>query len=240
MTYKRIFDEGIFAKDDELIFDYSSEEGVRVKLGTKKVKYKSYTTKIDGNLVFSLYGITGENKNILRALKGESSVKVNKKDLDYFLQRSALYAFHIISKEIDIILYSENSYYLFDRFIKDLSSKFSSKSLKIFQSIYKLSPSVISIKPDAPAKYLKDLEDLLKHLRKKEKIKLRNDIPLKFREYFTNFISIRDEVQSKIENKNILVVDDILTSGSTFSELFTILKLRKANVMYGLTLFKFL
>ncbi|HQJ76404.1 MAG TPA: hypothetical protein PKW14_12520, partial [Bacteroidota bacterium] len=63
MTYKRIFDEGIFAKDDELIFDYSSEEGVRVKLGTKKVKYKSYTTKIDGNLVFSLYGITGENKN---------------------------------------------------------------------------------------------------------------------------------------------------------------------------------
>ena len=108
-----------------------------------------------------------------------------------------MYAFHIISKEIDIILYSENSYYLFDRFIKDLSSKFSSKSLKIFQSIYKLSPSVISIKPDAPAKYLKDLEDLLKHLRKKEK---------------------REKVLSKIfdENKKCLNAEKLISDYDKF------------------------
>ena len=39
--------------------------------------------------------------------------------------------------------------------------------------------------------------------------------------------------------EGILIKDDILTSGTTFSELFSILKTRKANNIYGLTLFKF-
>jgi len=235
--YKRNLDEGLSIIDDKLVFDYSNDSGLRVALGTKQFKFKPYKTKVDDYSIISLYQVTSEDKVILRTLKNETSIQVDKKDLDYFADRSALYAFQQIPEEIDIILFSENSYYLFDSFIKKLESRFSSKVITISQSIYKTTTDNLKIKDDAPIKYLKDLQILLTSLKKKDTIKLRNDIPLKFRKYFTGFISIRNGVQ--FENKNILIVDDILTTGSTFLELFEVLKIRGASNIYGLTLFKF-
>lgn len=231
--------EGITSLDDKLVFDYSNQEGVRVSFGTKQIQYYPYKTKVQDNSIFSLYQVESKDKHILRALKGESILKVDKKDLNYFASRSAVYAFQLIPREIDLILFSENSYYLFDKFIHNLKSKFSSQVLQLSQSIYKTSTQNLQIKQSTPDKYRPDLERLLTSLQKKETIKLRNDIPLKFRSYFTGYISIRDSIQSNISGKNILIIDDILTSGSTFNELFDILQLRQANNIYGLTLFKF-
>jgi hypothetical protein len=236
--YKRQI-EGISSNEDSIVFDYSNSDGIRVSFGTKQVKYSPYKTTVENNTIFSLYQVDSNDKHILRALKGESNLKADKKNLDYFANRSALYAFQLIPSEIDLILYSENSYYLFDTFIKQLQSKFSSKKLKVSQSIYKTNTSNLFIKELTPDKYRKDLDRLLVSLQKKDTIKLRNDIPLKFRKYFSGYISIRDELQKDISGKNVLIIDDILTSGSTFIELFNILKLRNANNIYGLTLFKF-
>lgn len=43
------------------------------------------------------------------------------------------------------------------------------------------------------------------------------------------------EDKQKIKNKNILVIDDIITTGATFDEVARILKLKGANKVFGLT-----
>lgn len=48
--------------------------------------------------------------------------------------------------------------------------------------------------------------------------------------------SIKDEMAKRIRGKNILIIDDVMTTGSTISEAAHILKRNEAVKVYGLTI----
>jgi competence protein ComFC len=47
---------------------------------------------------------------------------------------------------------------------------------------------------------------------------------------------VRDKMVEKVKNKNILIIDDVLTTGATFSEITRILKDAKVNKVWGVAL----
>jgi len=240
MILSDVYKEGIEAKEGKIVFDYSSSKGVNLRLG-KNRKFMTYTKtlyKYKDIKILSLYKINKEDKFILRALKGESDLILDTQDIFNFIKRSSLYAFKNLPKDIDIILFSKNSYLLLDFFIQEIASKYQNKALKISQSIYKVDTSNLHMKTDTPSKYVDFIQALIERLKKKQYIKLRDDIPIKFRAYFSGYISIDDDAQKQFQGKNVLIVDDILTTGSTLTELIEIIKLRDPRSINALTIFK--
>lgn len=230
--------ENIYHQDNKLVFDYSKHDDFNLKL--RKIPYSSSSKRLLGHTVHTLYTLTAKETSILRALKGEGDSIIEDSDLEYFASRSASYAFKVLpTTEIDYILYSQNSYPLMDKFLNKLRNKFSSQVLKLSPSILKTSTDKLSLRDSIPAKYKDQAETLLLKLKQKDSIKLRNDIPKHLRMFFKGFITIDESILAKVENKNILIVDDILTVGTTFNQLFGLLQNYNPKNVYGLTLFKF-
>ncbi len=218
--------EGLTLQDNDVIFDYSSSDGIDITLRKNLV--------VTDN-IYSLYPLTREKLVIVRALKNNV---IPEKDLNYFVKRSVLFAYQSLPKDIDFILYSRKSFPLLDRFAEQLGAKFSSKVLKLSNSIFKNPGSDIQLK-DVPDKYKKEAEELLTKVKTLPSIQLHNDIPGHLRKYFTNFINIDQNILNSVEGKNVLIVDDLLTQGSTINQLSALLKNKKAKTVLGLTLFKY-
>jgi len=236
--YKRRFDEGIKIDNDKITFDYSDNEGVNISLN--KMKNFIAHSKSQKGKIISLYSITTENKQILRALKNEGNLKIDVDDLKYFALRSAMFAYHNIkNKNIDYIIYNENTYPFLDIFINILSKKFSSKVLKVNNDVFKTGTENIQLKKDIPDSLKTELNKILLNLRKKKSIKLRNDIIPRYRKFFTGFLDISSSLKEKIEGKSVLYIDDIFTTGSTFKEVFSILENANVSDIQGLSIFKF-
>ena len=202
---------------------------------------KSVVGTVNNHHVLSLYQSTDGNKAFLRALKGESELMVNRSELDRFINNSVIYAWnHLKNMKFDYIICGQNTYYFFDQFITRLFYKFSSNSLKLSNSLYKTNTQYLRLNNHVPDDLKPEVDKLLFSLKTKDTIKLRNDIPVKFRRYFSGFISIDKDIQYKIQGKKILVIDDILTTGSTFSEVFSILGNVNTKSFAGLSVFKFI
>jgi len=229
--------ENIISKDNQVVFDYSTTNGINTALRNKP--YSSKSSRLFGHTVLSLYLLTANETPLLRALKREDNKEINNEDMEYFIKRSVSYAYRYLPKDLDYIIYNKNSFPVLDKFIEQLALKFQSKTLNVSQSIYKTSTNKLYLKDNIPKKYKAAAENLLIKLKQKDTIKLRDEIPLRLRMFFGGFISIEDNVLNKLKNKNILIVDDVFTVGTTFSQLFQLIKQYNPNQLMGLTLFKY-
>ncbi len=85
----------------------------------------------------------------------------------------------------------------------------------------------------------KQLSQYLNIPYKKTIIRTKNTVPqskLHFNDRFKNLSTVFESVNNiNIENKNILIIDDIYTSGATIMECSKILKQENANEIYSLT-----
>lgn len=218
--------EGLTAKDNKVIFDYSSNNGIDISIR------KDLT--VTGN-IYSLYTLTRDKLYIIHTLKNNN---IPDENLNYFAKRSAQFAYQSLPQDIDLILYSKKSFPLLDKFVEQLGSKFSSRILRISNSIIKNPGNEIELN-NVPEKHKKEADELLNKIKTMPSIRLHKDIPGYLRKYFTNFVNIEQRVLNRVEGKNILIVDDLLTQGTTISQLSNILKNKKAKTILGLTLFKY-
>lgn len=84
-------------------------------------------------------------------------------------------------------------------------------------------------------------ENILSKIKDLDYFSLARDVKPKYRKYITNFLDFKDESELKkfqsLHGGNILIVDDINTSGSTIDEIIRILrKLNKESRIYIFTL----
>jgi phosphoribosylpyrophosphate synthetase len=140
--------------------------------------------------------------------------------------------------KFDIIL-SPNSSSAMVNFVTDTISKKYGKP-HLSGSFIKSLPSEITFSTGGDVLKEETLIYLLNFIQKAKSIgvfNLKHIKPVQFRKYFNNlFTSVPDLV--KIVDKNILIVDDIITSGSTMNDIYKVLMAHGANNITGLTFLK--
>jgi hypothetical protein len=247
----REFYEGISLDNDSksIKFKYAktkSDDPIQTLMGKNK-KGDVYTTKgknVRNHEVFSAYRgdfRIDSVKDIMLAIKGKNpDFDVSNFDYRQFLSRTVQYVYSkkLKSLGIDIMITPQSGSPLAQNFAAMVGAKVPN-TISLPQSIYKADVSKIKLADNVPERYRVSLERVIRNVQtgKTKSFQLKK-IPGPQRKFIYDFLEINPNIANKIEGKNILVVDDILTSGATLAETFRILELLDAKNIYGLTLFK--
>ena len=164
--------------------------------------------------VYSIYYAPeyDSNKNHFKfspALHGLKKTNFNKKAVQWFLNKSAIASQKIIRKnKIDYIVMPKSSSALVSEFAKMLKQK---------------NPKI---------------EIIFDTFVKKSNLELKSIEPEKRKEIGNIFNASSNDVYNKLKNKNVLLLDDIMTTGTTLEMLNDLLKNHDVNNVVGLTLYK--
>jgi len=253
-TIREYIDEGISIDNNTIVFDYNNNEvGIETRLGKTKINketkkkdrmiaFESKEKTLLGSTVYFLYKLNRELGYIVKSIKDNKPYKIDARELDRFLTRSAIYANKNIKNfDFDLIVYPNNASNLLSTFVDKISQRYNISKFKISPSIKKLDVSNIEIndpKSKLSDSNRKSIEKILKRVKNKGFLKLHDDVPKQFRSFIKNFISLDDKILDIVDSKNILIIDDVYTTGSTIKELVRVLNERGASKVIGLTIFK--
>lgn len=248
--FQNIINEGFVIKDDIVYFDANSQDYVDTSFGKSK-KNKPFESKMDNGVIYSAYN---KNKSmaddktyseILLAIKGQST----KYTMDYnsyksFISRTAIYMANLILKEnIDTILVMDSS----SPMVSDLTLEISRRLPKYYdmftfnKQIFK-NPDIQNITIDTMGvdisdKNYKSIESNLNKMKREGYFKIKN-IFTPNRKFIKNWLQINNNVLSKIVDKRVALIDDILTTGATLREANRLLNDAGASYVIGLTVIK--
>lgn len=250
-SYSEYIKEGFEIKDNIIYFNPNSDEFIKTSFGKNK-KLAAYEKKMPFGVIYTAYNKSTNipsdisYKEFLDALKGKSKkYKMDIESYDKFLTRTALYLSKIVrDEEIDTILLMESS----SKLVSDLSLKLNKYLPKYYEimtfdnAIFKnpnfdeitFDKNLISKLNDKSIKSLKSAIDKMKH-EKYFKIK---DIYVSFRKIIKNWLKLKNNLVLKIVDKNVLLIDDILTTGSTFISASKLIEDAGAKKLIGIAIVK--
>lgn len=222
--------------DFKTFFNLSEEAVLNLNFGKYKAKTPFKTTKNE-IVTYSLYDAKGNTK----FLKDLKNADFNSEEIKNFLNRSAIYAARIIKNmDFDLIVMPKSSSALIKNLIKELQKRI---YIPIYYDSFKKTADISKIKidyknPKITDKITKKLEPILRKAIKIDKLSLTKILPQN-RKFLLNLFDVVDKkVLNKVEGKNILIVDDIITSGSTIKSISNILTNNGSKKIIGMTLFK--
>lgn len=223
------------------VLDFKAKGGIITKFGKFK-DMKPYIKKVDSDVnAYSLYsqdsGITNaERTAILHQLKSQTnSIEYNK-----FLNNSQIYAQRILKPlKVDVIVTPISSSSLNKDFCDHLSKRL---NCDFYVESFKKSPiNKIEIDFENPKITTRIKEYLTKILQKAEetgRFQL-SKVPVKDRVFLKNIFEVSDDkLLTKFQNKNVLIVDDFVSSGATTKNIQDVLFLHGQNSVNQLTLIK--
>ena len=243
-NFGEFINEGFIKNNKSLNFNADSKDFLNTKLGKKDFKFRE--TSLHNYKVYSIYQKTIiddeddiTSNDVLNALKNQSDYKISNEDINILLNRAAILSYKNLEKEnIDTFAIIESS------------SQFSKTFLNYILKRYSNKPNVISIskndnfdeiyidKNTLSEKTVKSFETKLQKLKEQSKFKIKVFNPPSFRKFVKNWMKIKDSYKKFIENKNICIIDDFITSGSTMeASIAEINKFNPKNII-GLTLLK--
>ena len=254
-TFHRLISEGFVFDGNMLKIDHTKPiQDIFISLGLGYTKaHKPYIThhkSIPNVELVSAYQIDKKKVDrntlmeVLLTLKGQGKHKISPSDLDKLLSRSAEYLWkYLQSKKISTITYPQSSSALASQFADKFQGRVSDTVL-IPSAFKKSDPKMIRLDYESMALYklspktIKALEDIIEKAKAKGSFKI-HDVPTMLRKFFNHFMEPSHiNMLDKVEGKNILLVDDILTSGSTTHEIVRIINKFQPNKIYVATLFR--
>lgn len=247
--FHSMINEGFLIKGNSVFFDPSSDDIVNTSFG-KGSDMKPYKMKLPFGTLYSVYRRNKKDNSpdydeVLKSIKGQSqTLKIDPESYDKFLKRTALYISRIVLDEkIDTIILMESS----SKLLVDVSIKLNKYLPKYYEmftydkGIFK-NPNLEDIFIDQKSFDLSD--STVKELKKQiEKAKTSGYFSIKkfkpqFRRSITNWLKMKDQLLSKIVDKNVLILDDIITTGSTVIEASKLIEDAGANKLVGIALIK--
>jgi len=237
---KNIIRDSIDLVDDELIIDYDkkpSEKSLDTHFGTTKKKFKHFQKKVGSDVVVkSVYKFTKENHDVVVRLKQST----DKKQIESFVKRTAIFLYkHYKNYHIDYIIIPKDSYLLINEIANELSLRLNLENPIPLDIIEKTSPKYITIDFDDPTIndwVVEELEYILKISRKRNYFKMKEVKP-SIRKYLKNTHQLNNFYLHKLSDKNILIVDDIITSDKTIKDVSDLLFFYEANNVHACTIF---
>lgn len=235
-------------KDNQIFFDYlfNDKETQNTRLGKGKfIPYVAQGVSVNNKTIYSVY-----NKNvktiseIIKTLKKQNKIDMNSSDYEHFIKRTAVYVTSEsagIMKNIDVILTPKSSSFIVQDLVDEIKKR--KPDIKIItETFYKLPVEDIVIdykNYDVSETVKTDMDKLIKKAKKEGFLELKK-VKKIFLNYISNILCI-DKLKIKqnyIENKNILLIDDVLSSGKTFQEMIRLIESFSPNEIRGLTIFK--
>ncbi len=226
--------------NNQVVIDYETKTGDLINLRFGKCELKPYTKNIEGVELdaFSLYTSKGSDATII--LKQLKVMHINEIVYNQFLNRSAVYAARIIRDlKIDIIVTPKSS--------SSLTKDFAQKIKERNPGIEYLLDSFV--KSEDPSKITLDLESkkLSDNTIKKLESSIRRGVKLgyfqmkwilpPYRKFLKNVFSYTGNAK-KFEDKTVLIIDDVIASGSSLVSIFQTLQEAGAESVKCLTIFK--
>mgnify|MGYP000001366018 CR=1 FL=1 len=239
ITFLDYINEEITLSGSDLSFLYSNNKDAKVSTSFGKDKKLSpFKKKINDDLFsYSLY-ISKDATEVLNAVKktnlGSDSVKS-------FLNRSAIYGARVLRKHSpDIIVTPKSSSDLAKEFAKSIGKR---TNYDLFVDSFEKNSDIGKIgidekNPKISDEIIKRMRTALRTAKKKGFLSIKAFLP-HHRKFLTNLFELVDpKISSKVEGKTVVIVDDIMTSGTTANQISNILKNNGAEKVIVLTLFK--
>ena len=244
----KIYNEGIKKSENGLyIIDYNENDSTDLIYLENPQLYKSSL----GNHTywfgykFNPEVSSKERTEFINYIKRVGENKISDKDLEYLITRPLFTLDKVINLyNIDAFIYPlSNRSKLVTDMVRVINGWTSREMVRMSFELVKSIPTEISFdwdtfnadygddlnKYNQMVDYVKDI--LLPKIHSLDYFSLAHNVKPKYRSYITNFINFKDNDIDKIsslkEGSNILIVDDINTSGSTIKEI--IRKLNKLN-----------
>jgi orotate phosphoribosyltransferase-like protein len=197
--------------------------------------------------------------NILQSLKGSGPHDVSEKTVSNFLKQTATSAAEFIkTKKIDTIIFPKSGSDFLKAYIEEIQHQLGSYEVNVISdAIIKKQISDIELKKGDMTELInfdhksfntmKDstIKALEKQIAKNiaanhdagkgVSVKGINKMQAKF---VTNFLELVKDLSDDLDGKNVLLVDDILSSGTTFAEMVRIIKKENVKSLVGMTIFK--
>lgn len=238
LSFKELFNEDIDIIDGKLMFNVDS--GIKSKFGKSK-DYTPYKKKVEGTdiITYSLYSASAKNSTeIMRAVK---RADFSSPEVIQFLKRSAVYAYHLLkSMNIDAIVTPISSSDLTKEFVKELQAR---THYDVYVDSFKKNPNISSIEidvdnPNITPAIAKSMQKILDKANRDGQLSL-TKFSVMHRKFIKNLFQIVDKtLLAKFDGKKILIIDDIMTSGTTTKNIVDILMINGAKEVSGLTIFK--
>jgi len=215
--------------------------------------YVMHVKDVDADIYSLLNYVSSETTTkILKSLKGSGAYKVNEKQFAALMNQVKAAA-GILVKRIkpDIIIYPKSSSSLVKQFVDEIHAAYPTAEV-LSDAFIKKALNAEDVEPLINTnhhlwkKFSEENPDSVKELKRSLKNQIKNgELELKkfykpYLKFIKNFIELKDAytVLEKVLDSNVLVVDDILSTGSTMIEMIRQLKEFEPSNVAGLTLFK--
>lgn len=243
LTFKNyhLFYEAFDIIDGELVLDApkSTTTGIPSSFGKGRF-LKPYTKKLSDDLMtYSLYQAKNANSSeILKALK---SADYSDEKVRHFLNRSAVYAVRILRDlDIDVIVTPRSSSDLTKEFVGEIQRR-TNYDVIVDAFAKKIDLTKVEIDRNHPKitpQIIRSMESTLRLAIRRGHLYIKMFAP-PHRKFVKNLFDIIDEqIYTRVKDKNVLIIDDIMTTGTSVSNIYDILKTNNAAEISALTLFK--
>ena len=241
--YLAPFQESFDTVDGVLNFNApnSTDSGISSKFGKGK-DLKPFVKKVEGVsdlLSYSLYQAkTANATDVMKLIKKSDMSDPNTRA---FITRSAIYGSRVLRElKVDIIVTPASTSALANAFVDELSRR---TFIPIYKDSFTKRPDLTKVEIDTahpkitPA-IIKSMETTLKRAIRLGHVSIKM-FAVMHRKFLRGLFEITDQkLLTKVKDKNVLIVDDVMTSGSTAKNIYDILKTNEAETVSVLTLFK--
>ena len=246
--YSSQLNEGFSVHGNIVKFEPNSDAIINTSFGKTK-RLIPYEMKLPFGKMYTVYKKSKnvdkkEYKEVLSAIKGQSNqYSIDVESYDKFLTRTALYLSKIVTdNNIDTVIVMETS----SRLLADLMVKMNKYLPKYYEmhtynkGIFKnpeISAIEISTRHELKPDTTKSLEDILDKANKESYFSIKR-VPAQFRDLIKNWLKINNKILSKIVDKRVMIVDDIVTTGSTVKEASILIEEAGAKSLIGISIIK--
>lgn len=193
----------------------------------------------DGLMSYSLYNAKGKDaNNVMSELK---SANFKSGEINEFLNRSAIYAARVLrSLNADVIVSPLSSSDLTKEFVKRIKER---THYDVYIDSFKKQPDISKVEidrnhPKITDAIIKSMEEIINRAIRKNRLSIRMFSPM-HRKFVKNMFEITDDkLLSKFEDKTVVLIDDIMTTGTSAKNIYDVLITNNAKSVSVLTIFK--
>lgn len=193
----------------------------------------------EGLMSYSLYNAKGKEANdVMVQLK---SADFTTSEINDFLNRSAIYAARILRDlNVDIIVSPVSSSDLTKEFVKRIKDR---THVDVYVDSFKKQPDIAKVQidrnhPKITDVIIKSMESTIERAIRRNHLSVKMFSPM-HRKFIKNMFEITDQkLLSKFEDKTVVIIDDIMTTGTSAKNIYDVLITNNATSVSVLTIFK--